>query len=87
MFDGEPPVQALLARDDSDAGAHGRRFGVYVVSVDGDAPGAGRPGAASSASSAALRAGEGPMTAVMVPGFAVNEMPDSVSCPSTDSPS
>lgn len=41
----------------------------------------------SRASTAALRAAEGPMTAVMVPGFAVNEMPDSVSWPSTDSPS
>ena len=42
---------------------------------------------ASSPSSAELRAADGPITAVNVPGRAVNEMSVSISCPSTVSPS
>lgn len=42
---------------------------------------------ASTASSAELRAAEGPMTAVMVPGRAPNEMSDRICRPSTARPS
>ena len=71
-FDGELRVQAVVARHYPDACAHRLGLGVHVVAVHGDSAGARAPWCRRAGrASAELRAADGPITAVNVPGRAL----------------